>query len=282
MLGLKTELPIWIIAGFYYSEEGNMTGKNHNHESMISIKEALDIINSHQKLQKTETLPLNEVLNRILAEDILAPEPSPRYTNSAMDGFAVRWQDVKNVLSGKPVILTIAGESEAGVPYTGKLQPNQAIVINTGAMLPNQADTVVPVEDVEIKNNQVVINRVSKKNNHIRFCGEEIKTGDKIFKYGDRLTPAAVGLLASFGIKYVPVTQKPKIAIIVTGTELVSIEKKIKPWQIRDSNGIMLMAAVKNSGAKTVFSAKSGDQIEKIRKTIRDGAACAQILFRSG
>ena len=259
-----------------------MTVKNHNNNGMISIKEALDIIESHQKLQKTETIVLKNALNRVLAEDILAPEPSPRYTNSAMDGFAVRWQDVKNVISGKPAILAIDGEAKAGVPYAENLQAGRAIIINTGAMLPNQADTVVPVEDVEIKNNQVVINRVSKKNNHIRFCGEEIKAGDKIFNSGDRLTPAGIGLLASFGIKYVPVTQQPGVAIIVTGTELVSIENNIKPWQIRDSNGIMLMSAVKNSGAKTVFSARSGDQIEKIRKTIRDGAACAQILLISG
>lgn len=259
-----------------------MTVKNHKNDGMISIKEALDIIESHQKLQKTETIVLKDALNRFLAEDILAPEPSPRYTNSAMDGFAVLWSDVNKVQAGKPVILTIAGESEAGVPFIDELHPGQAIIINTGAMIPDTADTVIPVEDVEINKNQVVINRISKKNSHIRFCGEEIKAGDKIFNSGDRLTPAGIGLLASFGIKYVPVTQQPGVAIIVTGTELVSIENNIKPWQIRDSNSLMLMSAVQNSGAKTVFSAQSGDQIEKIRKTIRDGADCAQIILVSG
>ena len=249
---------------------------------MKTIQEALRIIQAHQPEREKEWIPLDEALQRILAEDIPAPEPSPRYTNSAMDGFAVRWQDVEAAASGQTVELAIVGESQAGEPFVGTVGSGQAVRINTGAMLPDGADTVVPIEEVDEKDQRIVVRKIGRKHQHVRFRGEEFERGKIVLNCGDSLTPARLGLLASLGIHTVPVFRQARVGIVVTGTELVPLEADIQPWQIRDSNGIMLMAAVLNSGGKVVFSERTGDQLQEIKRLIQKAKENTDIIIFSG
>ncbi len=250
---------------------------------MIPIEEALTIINAHEPPLVTEHLSLSKALDRVITEDIMAPEPLPRFTNSAMDGFAVRWSDVEAMRGGDASpALTVAGESRAGAPYHDPVHPGEAVRISTGAMLPDGADTVVPLEDVEDTGDQINIRSVTKKHRHVRFEGEEIVGGDIVLESGTRLTPASLGLLASLGIERVTVSTPPAVGIVVTGHELAEPGDVIHPWQIRDSNALMLGAAVEKAGGMVTGVKRCGDLLEETEAAITEAADSSQIVLVSG
>jgi molybdopterin molybdotransferase len=213
---------------------------------MISIHEALQVLKENLSEVQTESVDLADAYGRYLAESVTAPEPSPRYTNSAMDGFALRWADVMNASQENPVSLRIVGESRAGLPFDGKVNDREAIRISTGAMLPKGADTVVRVEDTLVSaNNTVEILAVNSKGQDIRYEGEEFDCGDELLCTGTRLTARQLAILASVGCRQVKVFVPPKVSILITGSELASsTAEKIEPFQIRDSNSIMLRSAM--------------------------------------
>ncbi len=245
---------------------------------MISIQQAVETIKNNLTKTAIETVNIADAANRFLAEDITAPESCPRYTNSAMDGFAVCWTDVEKNVSQ----LQIVGESSAGLPYSKTVTTGKTVRINTGAVLPDGTDTVVPVEDINEQGDNILILEPVKKFQHVRFAGEEIKPGEKILISGKQLTPGAIGFLANFGIHNIRVYQHPKVGIIVTGSELVSVDATIKPWQIRDSNSYMLRAAVHNSNCQIVLNQKCVDSLSGIRRAIQSAAEVADIIILSG
>ena len=232
--------------------------------------------------RQLESVSLKNALGKILAKDIRAVEPSPRYTNSAMDGFAVCWDDVKTVNESGPVELAIAGESQAGIPYEQTLQAGQAARISTGAMLCKGADTVVPIEEVEINGNTLRVLKANKFQQHLRFVGEEFETGELLLSKGVLLNPARMAVLASQGITEVPVYQTPSVAIILTGTELVPYDSTVKPWQIRDSNGIMLETAIQESGGTVLLNAHVADNYEDTVKAVQQASANVDLILFSG
>jgi molybdopterin molybdotransferase len=240
---------------------------------MIEIREALQIIRDNHPTPMVATLPLLDALGRRLAMDILAPEPSPRYTNSAMDGFAVRWEDIATVVGGGPITLAIAGESQAGIPFSGTCQSGQAIKISTGAMLPNGADTVVRVEDTQTEDNRITVLQARKKGQDIRRAGEEFAAGDLLLPQGTALQAPQLGLLTSVGINEAAVYYPPHVSLVVTGTELAAPGEPVAPHQIRDSNSIMLTAAVHQSGGDVIARHYTGDSpadtVAAIRKSIK-------------
>lgn len=249
---------------------------------MISIQEALRLIQTHLPEKRVETVLMEQSPGRIVAEAVRAPEPSPRYTNSAMDGFAIRWLDVAGVREGAEVELPVIGESRAGEPFRDRVPPGRAVRINTGAMIPPGTDCVVPVEEVEERGVRIRILKEVKKNQHVRMRGEEFSTGATVLEPGNQITPAGVGLLAALGIERVPVFCPPPVSVIVTGTELVTHSEDLKPWQIRDSNGPMLSSAVRFSGGEVVALTHCSDDLINTRQQIRESAAKAQILILSG
>lgn len=249
---------------------------------MISIAEAKKIIEENLPPKRTASLLLEEAFRKVLAEDVFAPEPSPRYTNSAMDGFGVRWEDVAEVATGKSVELQLVGESSAGNPFRGKCSAGEAIRISTGAMLPDGADTVIPQEDTEIEDTHVKILKVTKQFQNVRFEGEEFREGALLLKKGCVLQPAQIGLLASLGISSLPVFKPPQVSIIVTGSELVPVDSKIEPWQIRDSNSLMLKLAVMEAGGEIVLVQHVGDDPQKTRDVLQKAARQSDILIFSG
>jgi molybdopterin molybdotransferase len=249
---------------------------------VISIQEALTIIQENQPPATVEEINLADAAGRILAADIFAPESSPRYTNSAMDGFAVRWEDVPAPRAGHAATLTLIGESRAGKSFDHIVARGQAIRISTGAMLPASCDTVVRMEDAEVRGDQVKILKVRGKNQDIRFAGEEFAKGDLLLSRKTRLYPPQLALLASVGISVVPVYRRPAVAVLVTGSELVSWHNQAAPDQIRDSNTIMLKTAVELAGGVVTFAEHVEDSMTATVKAIDKAMQVATILLFSG
>lgn len=219
---------------------------------MISIGEALGILQKNLPVGRFETVSLKEACGRYLAEPVSAPEPSPRYTNSAMDGYALRWSDVQSAGPGNPIVLSIIGESRAGLPFDEQVSSSEAVKISTGAMMPPGADSVVRIEDTrKLDDLTVEILTVHCQGQDVRNEGEEFGSGDKLLSTGTKLSARQLALLAAVGMHQVAVFIKPRVAVLVTGSELASFkDNEIKPYQIRDSNSVMLQSALQEAGAR--------------------------------
>jgi len=250
---------------------------------MIEINDALSIINEHLPEREKINIKIEDALDYVSAESIFTPEPLPRFTNSAMDGFAVKWQDIKDLTPGETIqIFRLIGESAAGFPFTKNIPNNKAIRINTGAMLPEDVDTVIPIEDIMEKNDTITISKTTFQGANIRYKGEEIVKGDIILKSGKRITIPVIALLSSVGIDNISVYKKPNIALIVTGSELVQNGDKPKAGQIRNSNFIMLKIAIDYAGGVLVFQKNTNDLLQDIKQAIYKASEKADIILVSG
>ena len=251
---------------------------------MISVIEAHQILHENMPVPVTEIVGLADAHLRRLSDDIEAPESSPRYTNSAMDGFAVRWEDCSEASSDHPVCLKVIGESQAGIPFKGIITSSSAIRISTGAMLPEGADTIVRVEDTRENGENVEILSVKTKGQDVRYEGEEFKKGTRLFSKGMVLGARELALLAAVGQYTVPVYAPPKVAILVTGTELAPPDTTdIKSHQIRDSNSIMLAAAVRESGAHISSISHIKDSLEQTIEAVKNASLAGnRIILCSG
>ncbi len=251
-------------------------------ETMMTIQEALQAIQKHIPPRRVTPVPLEQAMGQVLAADVHAPEPAPRFTNSAMDGFAVRWEDVQQAGPDRPVVLEIVGESQAGCPFSGVLARGTAVRINTGAMLPEGADTIIPLEESRVEKGQVWVLSANKKGQHVRYAGEEFKAGELLLPSGVEITPRQMALLASLGLAEVPVYARPQVAILVTGSELVPFHQTPAPGQVRESNGLMLRALVHASGGAVVYQTIVPDALNVTRKEIARAAGKAEVLIFSG
>jgi len=240
---------------------------------VISVEEALKILHENIPQPRQEPVSLEEAYNCYLGEDIHAPESSPRYTNSAMDGFSVRWADCRGATEEQAVHLRIIGESQAGIPFEGMVPPGAAVRISTGAMLPDGADSVVRVEDTKEDGDQVAIFSIRFQGQDVRHEGEEFKEGALLFRKSECLKARELALLASVGLHTVNVYTPPRVSLLVTGTELARFDDSgIKPHQIRDSNSIMLASAVRDSGAVLRATAHVKDSLEHTIEAVRQAA----------
>lgn len=240
---------------------------------MITVNEALTILQENLPKPGREQVNLNNAYCRYLAEDILAPEPSPRFTNSAMDGYALRWRDVMNTSRDAPVSLTIIGESQAGGPYDKEVKSGEAVRISTGAALPAGADTVVRVEDTHERDNSVSILAVRGLGQDVRLKGEEFQAGERLMYTGNQLKTRQLAMLAAVGVKNITVFSIPRVSLLITGTELVtSDDAHIKPFQIRDSNKVMLKNAVLEAGAEVIRCEHVADNLVSTIQTLEKAA----------
>ncbi len=250
---------------------------------MISIDQALEIIQAHLPDLPGERVPLDEAAGRILAETITAPEPSPRYDNSAMDGYAIRHADAAGCTSDRPASLRLVGESQAGVPFAGRIGAGEAVRISTGAMVPPGADTVVRLEDTEEREGRVLVFACRRKGQDIRFKGEEFAAGEQLLARGVFLGPAQLALCAATGTATVAVHPRPRIALLVTGRELAPAgDGPVAGHQIRDSNTIMLATAVREAGGRLLLARHIDDDPAATAAAIGEAANRADVILCSG
>ena len=205
-------------------------------------------------------LPLGEALGRVLAEDIHAVRDQPPFTNSSMDGWAVRASDA-------PGRLAIVGESAAGHGFEGRLSPGQAIRIFTGAALPEGADAVVIQEDARRDGEGVEVPAAAVGDN-VRLAGRDFRAGDRLLASGLRLDPWRLSLCASAGRDHVGVIRRPRVSIVSTGEEVVEAPARPGPWQIYDSGSPGLEAMLTTWGAEVRRVTGVRDRREAVREAI--------------
>ncbi len=214
---------------------------------MMSVDEAVGIIAARvTAVHDVETVSLGEADGRILARDIRAPLPLPPFTNSAVDGYAVRSRDLPQ---GGEQAFAVAGRGQAGAVAGAAIQPGHAVRIFTGAPMPDGADTVFMQEDVRIDEaGRVVLPAGLKPGANVRPAGEDIALGFAALKAGRRLLPQDVALAAAFGLTHVDVIRRIRVAVFSTGNELASPGAPRAPSQLFDSNRFMLTAMLARLG----------------------------------
>ncbi|MBW2688619.1 MAG: molybdopterin molybdotransferase MoeA [Deltaproteobacteria bacterium] len=225
-----------------------------------------------------ESVPLLEVVGRVLAEEVKAPCDMPRWDNSAMDGFAVKFEDCGSL---KPLL--IDGYIPAGSTACGILvSPGKAIRIMTGAPTPDGCDTVVPVEETEETADHVVIKGQVKRGDHIRIRGEDVQKNEVVIEAGSILRPVEINMLASFGFQTVSVYCRPKVAILSTGDELVEPGEPLGPGQIVNSNAYSLAAAVTELGGIPLLLDIARDNRESLTEKLVAGLQADVLITTAG
>ncbi len=205
---------------------------------MITVQEALQQIQKHCTSATITTVKLKEAVNYYLAETVISEINMPPFNQSAMDGYALH-------LHSK-IDYTIIDEVKAGDKHDPVIKKGEAVRIFTGAPVPKTANAVVMQEKTIVTNNKLTLTATIIENTCIRPLGEQIKKGETALQKGTKLTPAAIGYLASLGITNVMVYKKPSIAIVATGNELVAPGKKLNYGEIYESNSVMLKTALQN------------------------------------
>ena len=212
---------------------------------MLQVEEAQARVMSEVAAGPTEPVPLDEVLGRVLREEIVAAADAPAADNSAMDGYAVRAEDIAVV----PVTMPVTGDIPAGHPSALALEPGTAMRIMTGAFVPDGADTVVQVELTDEGLEHVTINRALARGTNIRRRGEDVHAGDVVLRPGVRIGPAEIALLAGAHKARVVVGVPPTVAILSTGDELIDAGDAPSAGKIVNTNTHLLAALVREAGA---------------------------------
>jgi len=227
----------------------------------------------------TERLGVRAALGRVLAEDMVSPLDVPAHDNSAMDGYAVRFADLK---SDGEVTLKNTGTSFAGVPFKGAVGAGQCVRIMTGGVMPAGTDTIVMQEHARADGDKITVGKGQKKNQHLRRAGEDLATGQIALKRGIALRPADIGLISSLGIGEVTVYRKLRVAFFSTGDELVSIGTQPKEGQIFDSNRYTLHGMLTRLGCEVLDMGVVRDEPALLEKAFRDAASAADVVITSG
>ena len=245
---------------------------------MIRISNALKIIEKEISVISTEKIELAGSCGRVLAEAIYADMDLPPFDRSQMDGFAVKTEDTNKA----PVKLKIIGESAAGRGFDRKLKTDEAVRIMTGAPVPKGADAVQKVELTNESDGFIEILEATKPKQNMVRRAEEVKKGKKIFSEGEIITENMIAALASFGYSEVRVGQKPKIAILATGSEIVEISEKPRKDQIRNSNSVMLKVFAEKFNAETLLLPSSDDNISNLKNRISGALDVCDVLIVTG
>ena len=258
--------------------------------NMIALEEAQAIILEHVASTPTVEVEAWRASGLPLAEDARTDIDLSPFANSAMDGYAVRAEDMASASDDVPVSLAVVGHEAAGHVFTGKVEAGQAVRIMTGAPVPEGADAVVKYEVVEVTGGDGTGNEgctatfcaPAKPGDNIREAGLEAKRGEPVMVAGEVVTPAGAGLLASAGHATVTVHRAPRVAIISLGTELVAPTETPARGQIRDANSAALMASTAAAGAAPTFYGIAADDETQITELILRAVAESDFVVTSG
>lgn len=239
---------------------------------LVPVDEALARVLAAVRPLPPVERPLLEALGTVAAATVHAAENVPPFTNSAMDGFAVRAEDMKGASGDAPVTLTVVGAIAAGEAARGQIGPGEAIRIMTGAPMPLGADAVARFEDTHAGDGESQIVRVYRAvrvNENVRFAGEDLRAGEPAVPAGTALSASWIGLLASLGRTTVAVHRQPRVAILSTGNELVTRDDELGAGRIRDSNSTTLSALVIEAGGLPLALGTVRDEMDDLRFALR-------------
>ena len=253
----------------------------------LTVQEARARILGDAVPREVERVPIAEAVGHALAEQLTATATLPPWDNSAMDGYAVRAEDIERASPSEPVKLTVIGVVRAGQPPECELGPGQAVRIMTGAPIPPGADTVIRVEDsdAEAEDGVVRILEARDRGRHIRGAGQDMLEGESLLAPGHTITPGTTGLLAAAGCETISVHRQPTVAILTTGDELRTADRyeEVRAGRgIPNSNGPMLSAMTRATGAHTVDLGIAGDNPEDLTRLVHAGTACDVLITVGG
>jgi len=235
------------------------------------------------KALEAEKVQIPHALNRVLAEDVFAEVDVPHFDRSAVDGYAVRSEDVFGASSTNPVVLNLVGSVEIGEVPTFLVGRSETAKIATGAPLPRGADSVVMLEYTEeIGKERAEILRASTPGDNVSKVGEDVRKGDLVLRKGTTLRPHDLGILAAVGRTTVRVVRKPRVAVLSTGNELIDPGSNPESGKIIDANRPAITAAVEVEGAIPLDLGIAEDKVEEIERRIRSGLAQADLLIVTG
>jgi molybdopterin molybdotransferase len=242
---------------------------------LIEAEVAADLVLEHIPLLGIERVALAHCAGRVLGEDLTAPAALPAFPSSAVDGYALRAAD-----AGKS--LRVIGESAAGRPFDGRVLAGFAVRILTGGVLPDGADCVVMVEDVQEKGEVVTVPATLKAGQNFHVPGADLRAGETVLAAGVQLGAAELGLAAALGFPRLPVRRRPRVALMSTGDELIEVGGKPARGQIVDSNRWALLAALREAGAEVRSLGIGPDEAEALRRLVANALAEADVLVTSG
>lgn len=257
---------------------------------MISVDEAFEKILSHFQALEPQRQPILDCLGQVLAEDVRSTINVPPLDNSAMDGYAVRAEDVRGATSSSPMYLRVVGEIAAGSLPSVEVRPGQAIRIMTGAPVPRGADAVVRFEDTDEVSrresggdpSRIGVLCRAEEGLNIRRSGEDIASGDQVLTRGKVLRPQEIGLLASLGCATALVIRRPIVAVLATGDELIGVDQPLSPGKIYDSNSYTIAAEVSRYGGIPRIIGIGRDSVESLNDKIDQGLDTDMLITSGG
>lgn len=248
---------------------------------MIAIGEAQQQVLEEIPVLGKERIHILESLRRVLAQDVTAARDVPSSDNSAMDGYCCRHEDIAGTNSANSKNLKVIGESPAGRPFSGRVERGEAVRVMTGGLIASGADTVIKHEDTRQEGDSMACLKDPGPRANIRRRGEDVCAGEKVLSGGDVLRPSEIGMLAALGHAYVYVYQRPVVAILSTGDELVDLDEPLGKGKVVCSNTYSLAAQVQECGAIPLSLGIAADSKADQRAKISDGLR-ADVIVTSG
>ena len=249
---------------------------------MISYEEALSrLLSKASPIEGTEVVPLLYSTQRVLAEDVVSSIAVPGWDNSQMDGYAVAAADLEGASEASPVTLEVSDRIPAG-GVGGPMKAGTAVRIFTGAPIPEGADTVVPQEEVTAAEGRVTFTKSVTEGAWVRRRGSDVAQGHVVLKKGDRLTPAAIGMLASIGRAYVTVYRRLRVGIFFSGDELVQPGEPLPPGGIYNSNRFMIRSLLVTLGCEAIDLGNVPDTLEATVRAFENAATSADVILTTG
>ncbi|MFD1848498.1 gephyrin-like molybdotransferase Glp [Oceanobacillus bengalensis] len=252
----------------------------------IKVSEAIERVMQYAKEGDVSYVPIERCYGQFLGEDLIADHHVPPFDRSPYDGFAIRSADTVSATRANPLAFEVVGEIGAGSTFQGTVDSMQAVRIMTGAQIPEDCDAVVMFELVkEIMNEGTAYIELKRKINagdNISFTGEDTRKGTVLVKKGTYINPGVVALLATFGYKEVPISVKPKIGIIATGSELLELDEPLQPGKIRNSNAYMIYSQIIRAGGEPVYLGQFSDELETCYNQVKDALDKVDFLITTG
>jgi len=252
---------------------------------MLELEQALEQILSAVPAPTTENVPVGEALGRILTDPILSPLDLPVFDNSAMDGYAVRAEDIVGARADAPVRLRVTGRVAAGESFSGEVSSGSCVRLFTGSPLPRGADAVVMQEDTMIPQNaplEILVLEPARPGENVRRQGEDIRKGTVLGQPGDGVGFAQVALLSAAGVARLQVGRRPRVGVLASGSELKELGEPLGPGQIYESNRVMLSSLVQRAGAMARVLPLVPDALEATRGALERAFSDCDAVLTSG
>jgi molybdopterin molybdotransferase len=274
-----------------HHESKHSGGHAHPYEpDMLSVEEAQERLLALVGVLGTEEVQLMDCLGLVLAENVSASFNIPGLPNSAMDGYAVHVGDVASASAGKPIMLPVSGQAQAGYVPSAPLASGTTVRIMTGAPIPEGTEAIIPFELTDeaerLKSGdglkEIIIRYAPSPGDHIRPAGEDVQKGSLVLQAGHVLDPASLGMLAALGRRSASVTRRPRVSVLATGDEVTEPGQPLEPGRLYDSNSYTIATAVRHYGGVPQLLGVARDNMEALREKLRVGLNADMLITSAG